>query len=125
MGGGNPNLGGGSPAPMSMMGAGNMPMGFDPRMSMMGMPGMGMGMGMGTPMGGPMNMQMTGGSGFDPRFSMGPGQFDNFAGNGMGGLPQRPQFTGSPSGAPGPRPEVMATRLEERTTPAQRFKLEI
>ncbi len=47
MGGGNPNLGGGSPAPMSMMGAGNMPMGFDPRMSMMGMPGIGYGHGHG------------------------------------------------------------------------------
>lgn len=114
MGGGSPNLGGGSPAPMSMMGTGNMPMGFDPRMSMMGMPGMGMGMGMGmpmgtpmggSPMGGPMNMQMTGGSGFDPRFSMGPGQFDNFSGNGMGAVPQRPQFTGSPSHSPAPPAE--------------------
>ena len=67
-----PNSAGGSPQPM--MG------GFDPRMSMMGMPMMGMGMG-GMPMQMPMGMQMTGGSGMpmsgmDPRMSMSPGAFD-------------------------------------------------
>lgn len=63
--------GGASPMTPMMAGGG---MGFDPRMSMMGMPmmnpSMGMG-GMGIPMGGmgPLGMQMTGGSAFDPRFS--------------------------------------------------------
>lgn len=60
----------GGPSPMSPMLTGG-GMGFDPRMSMMGMPMMNspMGMsGMGLPMG-PMGMQMTGGSAFDPRFS--------------------------------------------------------
>ncbi len=93
---------------------------------MMGMPGMGMGMGMGTPMGGPMNMQMTGGSGFDPRFSMGPGQFDNFAGNGDGrGYLNVLSLLALRAVPPALDQKVMATRLEERTTPAQRFKLEI
>ncbi|KAI6128981.1 hypothetical protein EDD16DRAFT_29450 [Pisolithus croceorrhizus] len=61
----------GGPAPMSPMLTGG-GMGFDPRMSMMGMPMVSspMGMsGMGLPMG-PMGMQMTGGSAFDPRFSV-------------------------------------------------------
>lgn len=70
----------GGPAPMSPMMTGG-GMGFDPRMSMMGMPMMGSPMsmgGMGGPMGsmpgmGPMGMQMTGGSGFDPRFSAAAG----------------------------------------------------
>lgn len=57
--------GGGGPSQLNpAMTGGNMA-GFDPRMSMMGMPMMG-----GPQMGGPqMGMQMTGMSGFDPRFS--------------------------------------------------------
>lgn len=56
--------GGGGPSQLNpAMTGGNMA-GFDPRMSMMGMPMMG-----GPQMGGPqMGMQMTGMSGFDPRF---------------------------------------------------------
>lgn len=76
---------GGTPAPMNPMMTGN-GMGMDPRMSMMGMGGMGMltpqmtGMGQGmmspgmNPMGMGMmgmNPQMTGGSMFDPRFTPG------------------------------------------------------
>ncbi|KAG6334647.1 hypothetical protein ID866_4443 [Astraeus odoratus] len=72
---------GASPITPMMTGGG---MGFDPRMSMMGMPIMGspmpmgsMGLPMGTmgtmgPMGGGVGMQMTGGSTFDPRLSTGP-----------------------------------------------------
>jgi len=91
---------------------------FDPRMSMMGMPMMGMGMGMvpmnpmmtgqsgmgpgmggmgggmgtGTGTGGGLAMQMTGGSAFDPRLS--PSQFD--LGGSANPLPSQ--------GSPGPRP---------------------
>ncbi|KAG6813944.1 hypothetical protein H0H92_005199 [Tricholoma furcatifolium] len=61
----NPNMtGGGMAGNMSMtgnMGMGGPMMGFDPRMSMMGMPMMGQMA--------PMGMQMTGMSTFDPRFS--------------------------------------------------------
>ncbi|OCH95342.1 hypothetical protein OBBRIDRAFT_788219 [Obba rivulosa] len=111
--------GGGGPAPLNpMMTGGSMAMGgFDPRMSMMGMPMMGQGMGMGpgmnqgmspgmspgmnpgmgmggmSNMGGmgmnPLGMQMTGGSAFDSRF---PPTFDSA---------QRPP---SDIGGSGPRP---------------------
>jgi len=63
--------------------------GYDPRMSMMGMPMMGMGgmsMGMGLPPTGgqmPLGMQMTGMSAFDPRSSPGNGIAN---GNNDGGL---------------------------------------
>lgn len=84
------------PAPMSPMMTGG-GMGFDPRMSMMGMPMMsspmpmgGMGMPMGTMPGmGGMGMQMTGGSGFDPRFS-------------AGGLDENMRPPGPPGGQQGP-----------------------
>ncbi|TDL25788.1 hypothetical protein BD410DRAFT_826381 [Rickenella mellea] len=124
--------GGRATSPNPMMAPGGMNMGFDPRMSMMGMgmgmqgtggmgfsPGMGMGMGGGTPMGGPMGMNMTGGttpagaSGFDPRFSMGPNQFDaNLRPPGEFDQRQSPRITayntppqggGSPAGSTGPR----------------------
>jgi len=100
-----------------------MGMNVDPRMSMMGMPmGMPMGMGMGMGMNPQIGMQMTGGTspGFDPRFSMGPGQMGSggqFDGNlrppsngNFGPSPptqfQRPtSFNGvSPAESPGPRP---------------------
>jgi CCR4-NOT transcriptional complex subunit CAF120 len=84
-----------------MMTGGSM---FDPRMSMMGMPMMGMNNGMGQmgPMP-PLGMQMTGVSGFDPRFSASPSQFDF-------GTQQRvnsssPGHSPAPQGSPaGPRP---------------------
>lgn len=78
-----------------MMTGGSM---YDPRMTMMGMPMMGMGMGMGMNgmgMGG-MSPQMTGQSAFDPRFSGSPSQFD------LGGPPR---MSASPHDSPtGPRP---------------------
>lgn len=84
------------PGPMSPMMTGG-GMGFDPRMSMMGMPMMnspmpmgGMGMPMGTMPGmGGMGMQMTGGSAFDPRFS-------------TGGLDENLRPPGPPGGQHGP-----------------------
>ena len=114
--GGMGSMGGmGSPGMLSPMATGQ----FDPRMSMMGMPmmgmmGMGMGMGMGpmnpmmtgqsgmgpgmggmgtgTGTGGGLAMQITGGSAFDPRLSP---QFD------LGGSADPSPTQGSPSG---PRP---------------------
>ena len=109
---GSPNLrpgsvgAGNSPSPNPMMG------GFDPRMSMMGMPPM---MGMGG-MGGmgmqgmqmPMGMQMTGGSGMpmggmDPRMSMGPGAFDQMGQMGQwGGMMGSMGPMATPPGGSGP-----------------------
>lgn len=109
------------PSPMAPMMTGG-GMGFDPRMSMMGMPmmgpgmpmgGMGGGMGMMGGMGG-MGMQMTGGSAFDPRFSPGgmedlrpPGALggQNRSGN------QSSRNSSAGQGSPaGPRPVDAPTR---------------
>ena len=85
--------------------------GFDPRMSMMGMPMMGMGMGMGLPQMGnqmPLGMQMTGMSTFDPRSSPGGGLNGGSHGNDGGLLPpitSNAQFssrTSSPAGRGSP-----------------------
>ncbi|KAH9481606.1 CCR4-NOT transcriptional complex subunit [Psilocybe cubensis] len=85
-----PNMTGMNPA----MGAGSMA-GFDPRMSMMGMPmmgmGMGMNMGMGAPSMSPMGMQATGMSSFDARSS--PGIANNNTGNSNDGGLLPPQFS--------------------------------
>ena len=72
---GNPNMNPGMMQGMNPAMTGGMG-GFDPRMSMMGMPMMGMGMGMGLPQMGsqmPLGMQMTGMSTFDPRSAPGGG----------------------------------------------------
>lgn len=114
----SPNVGMGSGSPPPMGG-----MGFDPRMSMVGMPmmspmPMGM-MGMGMP---GMGMQGMGGpgstmGGMDPRFSLGPGAFD-----GGGGSPSHPSqglssgqqsrggtsYNNSPSPAASPAPQPNA-----------------
>ena len=124
-GGNDGNASGGDRMSQNMNTMGGMPMGFDPRMSMMSMGGM---MPM-MPMGGmsPMGMQMTGGSGMgapaggamggmDPRLSLGPGAFDNWGGGAMsgplgggntpGGSGQHSQrasvYNGSPRGSPAP-----------------------
>ncbi|OAX42491.1 hypothetical protein K503DRAFT_766758 [Rhizopogon vinicolor AM-OR11-026] len=107
------------PAPMNPMMTGG-GMGFDPRMSMMGMPvmgtpmgmnGMGGGMGMGMGGGGMggmggMGMQMTGGSAFDPRFS--PNNLEDLRPPGSLAQGQRPSSSRNSSagqGSPaGPRP---------------------
>lgn len=129
--GGGANNGMGMGGGMSNMG---MP-GFDPRMSMMGMPMMGMGMG-GMGMGMPMNMggmpnmgpqsqlgmQMTGMSNFDARAS--PGVMNNnpaTQGNDPGLVPPQGQFssrTSSPAsrGSPLARPDN-AQRLSRPTSP--------
>ncbi|KAH7930213.1 hypothetical protein BV22DRAFT_1043400 [Leucogyrophana mollusca] len=101
----------GGQQPMNPMMTGGGMGGYDPRMSMMGMPMMGapmpmgqMGMGMNGMNG--MGMQMTGGSGFDPRFSPGdealrpPGAL---GGQGQGRASSRPSSAGQGSPA-GPRP---------------------
>ncbi|KAH7884450.1 hypothetical protein F5I97DRAFT_1456898 [Phlebopus sp. FC_14] len=107
----------GGPSPMAPMMTGG-GMGFDPRMSMMGMPMMSSPMpmgGMGMPMGGMgsmgMGMQMTGS--FDPRFT--PGGMDDLRPPGaVGG--QRPGHSSSRNssagqGSPaGPRPVDTADR---------------
>jgi len=104
--------------------------GFDPRMSMMGMPMMGMGMGMGLPqMGGqmPLGIQMTGMSTFDPRSSPGGGMNGAPHGNmNNGGLlppmTSNAQFssrTSSPAsrGSPLARGDNMDTPPERRPSP--------
>ncbi|KAF4613981.1 hypothetical protein D9613_007907 [Agrocybe pediades] len=114
MGGMNLAMSGMNPA----MGANNMGA-FDPRMSMMGMPMMGMGMGMmgmGAPPTGPLGMQGTGMSNFDPRSS--PGltnsgqQNSNEAGlvppNQFSSRTSSPASRGSPLARGGP--EVTADR---------------
>ncbi|KAL4072674.1 hypothetical protein V8B97DRAFT_1870105 [Scleroderma yunnanense] len=103
----------GGPAPMSPMMTGG-GMGFDPRMSMMGLPMMSppmqmgsMGMPMGTMGGmGGMPMQMTGGSGFDPRFGLDdnlrpPGPLGGQHGPGHNSSRNSSAGQGSPAG---PRP---------------------
>lgn len=118
MGNMNPGMGAMNPAMTGSMA------GFDPRMSMMGMPMMGMGMGMGMPgmggmgmppqMGGgsqlggqmPIGMQMSGTSNFDPRAS--PGGANGSPSNLDGSVllpPNQPQFssrTSSPAGRGSP-----------------------
>lgn len=110
---GGDGLHGQSPMAPMMTGGG---MGFDPRMSMMGMPmmspgmpmgGMGGGMGMMGGMGG-MGMQMTGGSAFDARFS--PSALEDLRPPGaLGGQPRSGNHSSRNSsagqGSPaGPRP---------------------
>ena len=105
-------------------------MGFDPRMSMMGMPmmspgmpmgGMGAGMGMMGGMGGMggMGMQMTGGSAFDARFS--PGAMEDLRPPGAPGGQSRPgnyssRNSSAGQGSPaGPRPLDAPDRPRDST----------
>lgn len=121
---GSPNMrpgsvgAGTSPSPNPMMG------GFDPRMSMMGMPMMGMpmgGMGMqGMQM--PLGMQMTGGSGIpmggmDPRMSMGPGAFDQMSQGQWGGTMGSMGPMATPPGGSGPSSQRM-TPYNESPAPS-------
>lgn len=102
IGGMNPGMGVGmNPAMGGGMG------GYDPRMSMMGMPMMGMGMGMGMGVASPqmntqmpLGMQMTGMSTFDPKSS--PGGANGSPAGELGLLPpnQNPQFS-SRTSSPG------------------------
>lgn len=117
------------PSPMAPMMTGG-GMGFDPRMSMMGMPmmspgmpmgGMGAGMGMMGGMGGMggMGMQMTGGSAFDARFS--PGAMEDLRPPGAPGGQSRPgnyssRNSSAGQGSPaGPRPLDAPDRPRDST----------
>ena len=135
--GGMVGMGGmGSPGMLSPMATGQQGLNpmmsgqFDPRMSMMGMPMMGMGMGPMNPMmtgqsgmgpgmggmgtglgtgGGGLGMQITGGSVFDPRLT--PSQFD------LGGSANPSPTQGSPSG---PRPVDAPPRSPANASPTSK-----